>query len=372
MDLAGVSILDHHGHPLLRREETADLAGFRQWFTESTDGEIHARHVEHTVFFRTAIRWLSELLDCGPTVAAVLEARAAQDYDAWVGRLFKEANIETLLCDYGYGGEKSLDHQQMRALLPCEVRPILRLETLTERLIGDYEAFEPMVEAFTSIVSKARSRGYVSFKSIAANRTGLAITSPSHRKAAAAFGPWKQIAERDGRLRLSSQPLSDYLLWIALEAAAAQSLPVQFHTGFGDSDADLRGANPLLLRPLIERTEAQIVLLHAGWPFYREAAHLASLYPHVWLDLSLAIPFATTGIPGMLRDVLGMAPLSKVMFATDAFTMPEIYWLAAKWGRWGLGKVLDEFVMDGFLDAAGAWAVGEMVLNGNARGLYSL
>lgn len=72
----------------------------------------------------------------------------------------------------------------------------------------------------------------------------------------------------------------------------------------------------------------------------------------------------------MLRDVLGMAPLSKVMFATDAFTMPEIYWLAAKWGRWGLERVLDGFVDDGFLDEAGAFKVGEMVLNGNARELY--
>jgi hypothetical protein len=222
------------------------------------------------------------------------------------------------------------------------------------------------------VVSQARARGYVAFKSIAAYRTGLAIQKPDRREAAAAFKLWRKVAERDGRVRLASQPLGDFLLWIALEHAAVQALPVQFHTGFGDSDADLQGANPLLLRPLIERTEAQIVLLHAGWPFYREAAHLASLYGHVWLDLSLAVPFATVGIPGMLRDVLGMAPLSKVMFATDAFTMPEIYWLAAKWGRWGLGRVLAEFVEDGFLDEVGALAVGEMVLNGNARGLYGV
>jgi predicted TIM-barrel fold metal-dependent hydrolase len=229
-----------------------------------------------------------------------------------------------------------------------------------------------MVEAFTSIVNKARIRGYVAFKSIAAYRTGLGITNPSHRKAKAAFGPWKQMAERDGRIRLVSQPLMDYLLGIALEAAAEHSLPVQFHTGFGDSDADLRGANPLLLRPLIEQTEAKIVLLHGGWPYYREAAHLGSLYPNVWVDLSLAIPFATTGIPVLLRDVLGMAPLSKVLFATDAFTMPEIYWLAAKWGRWGLAEVLKEFVANGYFDEAGAYEVGEMILNGNARKLYPL
>ncbi len=372
VDLSGVAILDHHGHPLLEREETADIEGFRQWFTESTDGEIHATHVEHTLFFRTAVRWLAELLNCEPTVEGVMAARAEQDYGEWVRRLFGEAHIGMVLCDYGYGGETALNHEAMEALLPCEVRPILRLESLAEQLLLDFDAFKPMVEAFEMVVGQARAQGYVAFKSIAAYRTGLAVGKPDRREAETAFKLWRQVAVRDGRVRLSSRPLGEYLLWIALEAAVEQSLPVQFHTGFGDSDADLLGANPLLLRPLIEETEADIVLLHAGWPFYRETAHLASLYPNVWLDLSLAIPFATAGISGMLRDVLGMAPLSKVMFATDAFTMPEIYWLAAKWGRWGLEQVLSEFVEEGFLDDVGAYEVGEMILNRNARGIYGV
>jgi hypothetical protein len=52
--------------------------------------------------------------------------------------------------------------------------------------------------------------------------------------------------------------------------------------------------------------------------------------------------------------------------------MPEIYWLAAKWGRWGLAEVLKEFVANGYFDEAGAYEVGEMILNGNARKLYPL
>jgi predicted TIM-barrel fold metal-dependent hydrolase len=182
----------------------------------------------------------------------------------------------------------------------------------------------------------------------------------------------KEIARRDGQVRLDSKPLLDYLLWRALEQAAAQDLPLQLHTGFGDRDADLRAANPLHLRLLIERTNTPLVLLHTGWPFYRETAHLAAIYSHVWLDLSLAIPFATTGIPTMLRDVLGMAPFSKVLFATDAFTMPEIYWLAARWGRWGLGRVLESFVGDGFLNEREAWAAAEAILAGNVQSLYPI
>jgi hypothetical protein len=302
----------------------------------------------------------------------VLEARRAQDYKAWVRRLFTDANIDLLLCDYGYGGEGAYDQAQMQALLPCAVKPILRLETLAEALILEHETFEAMLERFSFLVGRAREEGYVALKSIIAYRSGLDIGPGVHIEAATAFDALREEARVTGRVRLDSKPLCDLLVWRALEVAHELELPVQFHTGFGDSDADLRSANPLHLRHLIEHVGVPIVLLHAGWPFYRQAAHLAAIYGHVWLDLSLAIPFATSGIPAMLRDVMGMAPLSKLLFATDAFTMPEIYWLAARWGRWGLGRVLESFVNDGFLDDEEAWEAAGAILGGNARRLYRM
>jgi hypothetical protein len=372
VNLSSIPIIDHHAHSLLRPEATADAANFRQWFTESTDPEIHARHVPHSLFFRTGLRWLAELLDCEPTLEAYLAARADQPYEAWVRRLFREANISILLCDYGYQGADSYNHAELQALLPCRVEPMLRLEVLAQELIVQHDTFDQMIEAFTATVSQARTNGYVALKSIIAYRTGLDIAPASREDAAAAFAPLKEEARRVGQVRLASKPLCDYLVNLALEQAEVQELPFQFHTGFGDSDADLRVANPLHLRRVIERVRCPLVLLHAGWPFYRELAHLAAIYPNVWMDLSLAIPFATAGIPAMLRDILGMAHFSKIMFATDAFVMPEIFWLAARWGRWGLGRVLDEFIAEDFLSPAEAWAAAEAILGENAQRLYHL
>lgn len=372
MDLTDVPLVDHHAHPLWRPDATVDAAGFRRWFTESTDPEVHAQHVPHTLFFRTAVRWLAELLDCEPTLEDVLAARAARPYRAWVQGLFREANISLVLCDYGYGGDRAYNHDEMKALLPCPVRRILRLETLAQELVVEQETFDDMVDAFVTTVDQTRTAGYVALKSIAAYRTGLAIGAPTRHEAAAAFVPLKEEARRSGRVRLASKPLVDYLLWQAVNQASGQGLPLQFHAGFGDSDADLRQANPIHLRAFIEETRTPIVLLHAGWPFYREAAHLAALYSHVWLDVSLAIPLATAGIPNMLRDILGMAPFSKILFATDAFTMPEIFWLAARWARWGLGQVLEQFVEEGFLSAEEAWRAALAMLGENARSLYGL
>jgi predicted TIM-barrel fold metal-dependent hydrolase len=229
-----------------------------------------------------------------------------------------------------------------------------------------------VVDAFASTVAGARDEGYVGLKSIVAYRTGLAVAPVAKGEAKQAFTAVQEKAKRTGQARLDAPVLTPFFVWLALEQNAKQQLPLQFHTGFGDKDADLRQANPLHLRTVIERWSMPIVLLHAGWPFYRETAHLASLYSHVWLDLSLAIPFATTGIPAMLRQVLGMAPWSKILFATDAFTMPEIYWLAAKWGRWGLAQVLAEMITADFITHDEAEEAATMIFNGTARQLYDL
>ena len=63
---------------------------------------------------------------------------------------------------------------------------------------------------------------------------------------------------------------------------------------------------------------------------------------------------------------------SVLLFATDAFTMPEIFWLAAKWGRWGLSKVLSEFVVEGFMTEKEGEKTAVAILNGNAQKLYGL
>lgn len=372
MDLSHIPILDHHAHPLLKKDATTTAVSFQQWFTESTNPKIHQRHVPHSLFFRTAIKWLAELLGCEPSLTAVLAARTAQEYKQWTHQLFNDANIAIMLCDYGYSSPDGYDETTLPALLPCPVIPILRLETYFQSLILEHAQFEQAIDAFVATIQTARDQGYVALKSIIAYRSGLAIEPPDRTGARVAYDSLREEVEREKAIRLADPKLCDYLLWLAAAEAEKRELPIQIHTGFGDEDADLRTANPLQLRPLIEKTSALLVLLHAGWPYYREMSHLAALYPHVWLDLSLAIPFATTGIPAMLRDILGMAHHSKLLFATDAFTMPEIFWLATKWGRWGLGKVLAELIEEGFLSAQEAEETAVSILNGNAQALYGV
>ena len=375
MDLSAVPILDQHCHALLRDGAVSGAAAYASFFTESGDATMHARHVPESVFYRWAVRELGALLECGPTTEAVLATRGRVSAEALARRLLGEANIGALLVDHGYLTDETWTPAELAARVPCRVWPILRLETLAQTLIVRHETFDAAVDAYSAVVERARADGFVALKSIIAYRTGLAVASASRADAAAAFGPVKERARRDGRVRLADKPLTDYLLLRALEIAERQGMPVQIHTGFGDADLDLREANPLHLRPLLESgryARVPFVLLHASYPYVRELSYLAAMYRNVYADVGLAIPHVAAEIPAVLRQLLGLAPASKVMYSSDASQIPELYWLAARWARRGLGAVLDELVALGALGGDEALAMAGRVLGVNAAELYGL
>ena len=336
---------------------------------------MHARHVPETIFYRWAIKELAAILACAPTTHAVLAARGRMAPEALAHRLLGEANIAVLLVDHGYRSDETWPPLELAAFVPCRVLPILRLETLAQELIVRHETFEAMLDAYSATVERARPDGYVGLKSIIAYRTGLAVRATQRGDAAAAFGPVKERARREGRVRLADKPLNDYMLLRALEIAQRQGMPVQIHTGFGDADLDLREANPLHLRSLFEsgrHVNVPFVLLHASYPYVRELGYLAAIYPNVWADVGLAIPHLAAEIPTVLRQLLGLTPTSKVVYSSDASQIPELFWLAARWGRRGLGTVLDELVALGALDASEALGVGRRVLGENAAAIYGV
>jgi len=359
----------------LRDGTVPDATAYARFFTESGDPAIHAHHVPASIFYRWAIRELAVVLACAPTTEAVLAARARTSADALAHRLLGDANIAVLLVDHGYRTDETWPPAELAARVPCRVMPLLRLEVLAQELIVRHETFDAMLDAYSATVERAREEGMVGLKSIVAYRTGLAVQQTSREDAAAAFGLVKERARRDGRLRLATKPLNDYVLLRALEIAERQAMPVQIHTGFGDTDLDLREANPLHLRPLLEGgryANVPFVLLHASYPYVRELGYLAAMYPNVYADVGLAIPHLAAEIPAMLRQLLSLTPSTKVVYSSDASQIPELFWLAARWGRRGLGAVLDELITLGALAGDEALVVGQRVLGGNAAGIYGL
>ena len=117
---------------------------------------------------------------------------------------------------------------------------------------------------------------------------------------------------------------------------------------------------------------APIVLLHSGYPYVRSASYCAAMFPNVYADLGEVTLFVAGEVPGIVRELLGLAPASKILFSTDASLVPELYWLGARAGRRALARVLDEHVTDGLIDQDAALAMAEQILWRNAERLYRL
>ena len=376
VDLQHVPVVDNHCHGILRSQSFDTLLSWRRNFTESADPGMPRDHVASTAFYLRLIRALAGFLDCEPDEETVLAARAEKDARELVGALLWAANVETLLLDTGYPPpEKVLPGAELARLGDCRVEPMLRLETLMERLIAEHDSLEEAKEALVVALDDVRGQGYAALKSIAAYRTGLNIRGWSREEAEASFDEF-QGAVREGSARLNHKPLLDTLLHAALAEAARQEVPVQFHVGYGDTDTDLLLGDPLHLRAVLEKPEYRgmpVVLLHGCYPYTRKGGYLAAVYENVYLDLSYGIPLL--GFAEMLsftREALGVAPISKLLYSSDGIGMPELHWMGATDGRRVLSQALEELVAHGELSISQAEAAGEEVLRRNAIRLYRL
>ena len=187
---------------------------------------------------------------------------------------------------------------------------------------------------------------------------------------AAAAGHWLRQAELSGQVRVTDPVLLRHLLWSGL----SHGLPLQLHTGFGDPDADLRRNDPLLLRGFLERAEPHgvpVMLLHC-YPYHRGAGHLASAYPHVFLDVGLAINHTGARAAAVVAESLELAPFGKVLFSSDAWGPAELHYLGALLWRRAIAAVLGRWVADGDWSRADAVRVAGMIASGNARRVYGL
>jgi hypothetical protein len=83
-------------------------------------------------------------------------------------------------------------------------------------------------------------------------------------------------------------------------------------------------------------------------------------------------PFVHQNLFQRYMQVMEVVPLSKILYASDAFHVPELYWLAGRWGKRYLAKALTEYVVGGSLDFDEAIEGARMILYKNNRSLYAV
>lgn len=375
LDLTSVPVVDNHCHPVLFSQQL-EATDFRGYFTEAGDPSFPEKHIPNTIYYLWLLRQLATFYGCPNSEEDILAIRTTLDDDTLLERFFRAANIDTLILDPAF----PLPHacytpERMGQLGHCRTAKMLRLETLMQQLIIQYQDFDEVVERYKLALSNAREQGYCAFKSIVAYRTGLNISEWSKDQAVSSFQE-ALSAIRSEQLRLAHKPLIDYLLHIAFNLAAEQELPIQFHTGYGDGDTDMRLGNPLHLRDVLERKDYQsmkVVLLHESYPYTQLGAYLAAIYPHVYFDLSYMIPFVDRlEMLAFTRQALGVAPASKLMYSSDGIHVPEMHWAGAIRGRSIIGQTLQEMIDADEIDEEQALDLAQQILHDTAYTVYSL
>jgi predicted TIM-barrel fold metal-dependent hydrolase len=359
-----VDLVDHHCHGIL----TADLdrAAFEGLMNEA----VRASPLG-TTLFDSALGWAirrhcAPLLDLEPLVDAdaYLARRTELGGAEASRRLMAATGVGTLLVDTGLGPDELTPMDELAAVCGGTAREVVRLERLAEQVLAaggrDFPA------EVTDRLTRARESGAVGAKSIAAYRVGLELpaTKPTDDELRSALSSGIRAD------RLVNPTVSGWLAHTALELG----LPLQFHVGYGDSDLDLLDCDPLRLTAFLRATQERgvpVLLLH-NWPYHRQAAYLAQVFDHVFMDLGLTTHNTGAFSAGVLRETLEIVPFGKLLFSSDAYGLAELYLLGALLFRRSLSTVLAELVSSGDTTPDDAAYVARLVARENARRAYAL
>jgi hypothetical protein len=370
--VGAIALVDHHVHPALVVE--LSHGEFEELITES-DRPVPAGMTRFDSQLGVAIRrW------CGP----VLGLPASGPAEAYTGRrhelgaaevarrLLGASGVAHLLLDTGYLREGMLGLTAMGEAAGAAVEEVVRLEGVAEQaIVAGNGSAAGFAERFRATLWE-RTTFACGVKSIVAYRFGLDFDPrpPTAAEVTGAAGKWLRQIGSSGIIRIADPVLLRFLLWTGVD----RGLPVQIHTGFGDPDGDLRLCDPLLLRGFVELTQERAVplmLLHC-YPYHRQAGYLAAAYPHVYVDVGLAINHVGARATAVVAESLELAPFGKVLYSSDAWGPPELHYLGALLWRRATASVLGGWVDSGDWTVTDAIRVAEMIGALNARRIYRL
>jgi predicted TIM-barrel fold metal-dependent hydrolase len=319
----------------------------------------------------TAVCQLAKLFGCEPELSAVTAERNRRTDTAglagYAKMLYEDAGIVCSVMDSNLPiNDPILD------LTPGPKIRLLQMDPLLQKLLNSCGSYAELLRAFQAAVEKSiRGDGFVGIKSHLGELVGFgaapveADEAERNFKAAAAGDAWafKKI----------------YMaIWLATMIQAQElNFPIHIHTGItgGLWNGAVADCDPFLLVPILRQPrflKTRLVLLHCGHPWMQHASMMAHTFPHVWVDMGWTTPWTSQRIVEIYRDVIGLAPLSKLMIGSGGHGSPEVSWLAAKTAKIALTEVLTDSVRLGLMCERDAEKGGLMILHDNAARMYGL
>jgi predicted TIM-barrel fold metal-dependent hydrolase len=364
---AGGPLVDHHCHGLVT--EDLDRAGFEALMNEANRPSPLGTTLFDSMLGLAIRRWCAPVLDLDPHAPAdeYLDRRRELGAAEVNRRLLRETGIATFLVDTGLAPELVTTPDELAAAGGGESHEIVRLEAVAERVLAAGTSAAGFAD---EVRRRLRESDAVGAKSIAAYRVGLSLPArrPPDDVLVAALSDVH--LDSSGGYRVAHPVVNAWLAWTAVDL----EMPLQFHVAYGDNDVDLAECDPLRLTAFLRATEERgvpVLLLH-NYPFHRNAAYLAQVFDHVFMDIGLAVHNTGALSASLVRESLELVPFGKFLFSSDAYGLAELYHLAALLFRRGLAEVLDGLVESGEMTTADAEHVGRLIGRQNARRAYRL
>ena len=385
-DFTDCPVVDNHCHVLEPEKQTIESIWLaREFFHGMADipmpGVTKAKlwgasdelrfHFPHMGVVLTAVCQLAKLFRCAAELETVTAERNRRTAEAglagYAKMLYEDAGIVASVMDSGLPvNDPILD------LTPGRKLRLLQMDPLLRKLLQSSETYTGLLHVFQDNVERViRQDGFVGIKSHLGELVGLGA-APVEADEADRIFPAVKTGDGEAFKKLYMA------VWLATMLQCQElKIPLHIHTGFtgGLWNGPIANTDPFLLVPILRQPrylQTRLVLLHAGHPWIQHAGAMAHAFPHVWVDIGWTTPWISQRIVECYRELIGMAPISKLMIGSGGHGSPEVSWLAAKTAKIALGEVLTDSVRLGLMAERDAERTGRMILHDNAARMYTL
>lgn len=267
-----------------------------------------------------------------------------------------------------------LAHRFDNFVTPASRKNVAGLEEISGVSIA---SLADLTKALEKSFEQALKTGMKAVKSGLAYRRDLLFQEVSERDAAADFeammrggadipGGYRSRKERPFRR------LEDHMFHCLAGMAEAHGVPFQIHTGLPAGNAGfVENTNPVLLTNVFHRyPRVRFDLLHIGYPYQRELAVLAKLFPNVYADFTWGYIISPVGSRRALDEYLETVPVNKIVGFGGDYRYPELTYAHARMARRIVAGVLEGKVAAGLFTREQALEAGRMLLRENALNLF--
>ena len=383
IDLTTFPVIDHHCHPydpekavlepeLLAREffhGRGDIPNQKAPKAWGATEELRY-HFRHMGVVNAMVCQLSRVFGCTAELDVVVHERnrrASDDFAAYARLLYEDARIVGTVLDTGLP-----KNDPLLDLIPGTKLRLFQFEPPLKKILLKAESYQELLRDFQeNFEHSIKEDGFIGVKAHLAEQVGFG-TMPVWEDEAMSIFPYAKTGNADAYKKLYTAVFTATLL-----QCQELGVPVHLHSGFtgGMWDGPIHHADPLLLAPFLCQKEffkTKIVMLHAGYPWTKQAGQLAHAFPHVWIDMSQVTPWASLRLVECYRDVMAWAPFSKIVIGSGGHGSPEIAWLAALTAKIALTEVLGDAIRLGLMATKHAEEAARMILHDNAFRLYRL